>query len=74
MKRAGDDNQRDLIVHDQTLSGTSVVGDVCAHTAKMFTLVQDEVGREGIRNARQTTLENWFVLGLSVTSLGGHNV
>ena len=29
--------------------------------AKMLTLVQDEVGREGIQNARQTTLESWFV-------------
>ena len=34
MKRAGDDDQRDLVV--------------CAHTAKMLTLVQDEVGWEGI--------------------------
>ena len=50
MKRAGDDHQRDLVVRDQTLTGTSVAGDVCAHTAEMLTLVQDEVGREGIQN------------------------
>ena len=47
-ERAGDDDQRDLVVRDQTLTGTSVAGDVCARTAKMLTLVQDEVGREGI--------------------------
>ena len=61
MKRAGDDDQRDPVVRDQILTGTSVAGDVCARTAKMLTLVQDEVGREGIRNVRQTTLESWFV-------------
>ena len=61
MKRAGDGHQRDLVVRDQTLTGTSVAGDVCARTAKMLKLVQDEVGREGIRNVRQTTLESWFV-------------
>ena len=61
MKRAGDDGQRDLVVRDQTSTGTSVAGDICACTAKMLTLVQDEVGREGIRNARQTALESWFV-------------
>ena len=36
-------------------------GDVCVRAAKMLALVQDEVGREGVRNARQTTLESWFV-------------
>ena len=61
MKRAGDGDQRDLVVRDQTLMGTSVAGDVCARIAKMLTLVQDEVGWEGIRNARQTALESWFV-------------
>ena len=33
-ERAGDDDQRDLVVRDQTLTGTSVAGDVCACTAK----------------------------------------
>ena len=61
MKSAGDDDQRDLVVRDQILTGTSVAGDVCARTVKMLTLVQDEAGREGIRNVRQTTLESWFV-------------
>ena len=36
-------------------------GDVCFHTAKILTLVQDEIGLEGIRNARPTTLDGWFV-------------
>ena len=58
MKRARDDNQRDLVIRDQTLMGTSVMGDVCARMAKMLTLVQDEVGREGNRNMPQTTLES----------------
>ena len=42
-ERAGDDDQRDLVIRDQTLMGTSVARDVCAHTAKMLTIVQDEV-------------------------------
>ena len=33
------------------------MGDVCVRVTKMLALVQDEVGREGIRNMRQTTLE-----------------
>jgi len=36
-------------------------GDICVRTAKMLALVQDEVGREEIRRAQQTTLERWFV-------------
>ena len=36
-------------------------GDICVRTAKMLGLVQGEVEREGIQNARQTTLENWIV-------------
>ena len=36
-------------------------GDVCVHAANMLALVQDKVGREGIRNTRRTALENWFV-------------
>jgi hypothetical protein len=35
-------------------------GDLCVRTAKMLALAQDEVAREEIRNARQTTLEMWF--------------
>jgi len=35
-------------------------GDLCIRTAKMLALAQDEVGREAIRNAQQTTLERWF--------------
>ena len=38
-------------------------GDVCVRTAKMLVQVQDEVAREEIRNARQTTLEQWFGAG-----------
>ena len=36
-------------------------GDICVRTAKMLGLVQGEVEREEIQNARQTTLENWIV-------------
>ena len=36
-------------------------GNICVHTAKMLALVQDEVGREEIQSAQQTTLERWFV-------------
>jgi len=36
-------------------------GDVCVRTAKMLVQVQEEIAREEIRNARQTTLERWFV-------------
>jgi hypothetical protein len=36
-------------------------GDICVRTAKMLARVQDEVGWEEIRSARQTTLESWFV-------------
>ena len=43
-----------------------VRGELCVRTAKMLALVQDEVAREEIRNARQTTLEDW--LGASHTS------
>ena len=35
-------------------------GDLCIRTAKMLALAQDEVAREEILNARQTTLERWF--------------
>lgn len=35
-------------------------GDLCVRTAKMLALAQDEVAREEMRNARQTTLEEWF--------------
>lgn len=35
-------------------------GDLCIRTAKMLALAQDEVAREEMRNARQTTLERWF--------------
>ena len=42
-ERAGDDDQRDLVVRDQTLTGTSVARDVCACMAKMLTIVQDKV-------------------------------
>ena len=31
------------------------------HTAKMFTQVQDKIGWEEARSARQTTRERWFV-------------
>ena len=37
-----------------------VRGDLCVRTAKMLALAQDEVAREEMRNARQTTLEQWF--------------
>jgi len=40
-------------------------GDICVRTAEMLALAQDEVARQDIRNARQTTLEQWF---------GCHNV
>jgi hypothetical protein len=36
-------------------------GDICVRTAQMLALVQDEIGREEIRSARQTMLEKWFV-------------
>jgi hypothetical protein len=35
-------------------------GDVCVCAAKILELARDEVAREEIRNARQTTLESWF--------------
>ena len=70
MKRAGDDDQRDLVICDQTSTGTSVAGDVCVRTAKMLALVRDEVGREGVRNTRQTTLESWFIGHISEVTYG----
>lgn len=38
-------------------------GEVCVRAAKVLALAQDEVMREDIRNARQTTLEQWFGTG-----------
>ena len=35
-------------------------GDLCVRTAKMLVLARDEVAREGVRNAQQTTLGRWF--------------
>ena len=35
-------------------------GEICVCAAKMLALVEDEVGWEEIRSARQTTLERWF--------------
>ena len=35
-------------------------GEVCVRTAKLLVLAQDEIVCEEIRNARQTTLEQWF--------------
>ena len=36
-------------------------GDLCVQTAQMLALAQDEISREEMRNARQTTLDNWVV-------------
>ena len=36
-------------------------GDHCVRTAKMLALAQDEIAREETKNARQTTLDGWFV-------------
>ena len=36
-------------------------GDHCVRTAKMLALAQDEIAREEMKNAQQTTLDGWFV-------------
>ena len=36
-------------------------GDLCVRTAKMLALAEDEIARQEMRNARQTTLEGWVV-------------
>ena len=35
-------------------------GDLCVRMAKMLTLAQDEVTREEMQNAQQTTFDRWF--------------
>jgi hypothetical protein len=43
-------------------------GDLCIRTAKMLALVQDEIARQAMQNAQQTTLDGWVEVGDSDTS------
>ena len=61
-----DEEESEMMIKENLSSVTKLQrallsrGEICVRTAKMLALVEDKVGWEEIRSARQTTLERWF--------------